>query len=118
MIKKKPFLIARKATLVSLIFTALLISPFQESHAQSKFDSKRKVKKRGKAAEKQKKEDLEAELNISADLRQQHISNQNKDVRKRMKKNKKRAKRYNDHKKSFFLKRWFSSLKIKIKNIF
>ncbi len=88
------------------------------SIAQEKVESSRKIKKRAKKLRKKKKEDRAAERNISEDLRKQHITNQNRDVRKRMKKNKKRAKRYNDGKKSFFLRRWFHKIKVKLQTIF
>lgn len=95
-----------------------LLGAHSTAYAQQKVESKRKLKKRSKQVEKKRQEDRAAELNISEDLRRQHISNQNKEVRKRMKKNKKRAKRHNDNRREFFVSRWYRAIKLKIKTIF
>lgn len=110
--------IGYKVTLVSVLCCFTFFFYPTPVNAQQKIESKRKLKKRSKQVEKKREEDREAELNISEDLRNQHKSNQTKAVRKRMKKNKKRAKRYNDNKKSFFLVRWYKKVAVKIQAIF
>jgi len=116
--KTAHFRISNKVKGIFIISFIILSIISKDSFAQQKIESKRKIKLKNKKIEKKREKDRAAELNISEDLRQQHLSNQNKKVRKRMKKNKKRAKRYNDNKQKFFLARWFKVIKLKVQSIF
>lgn len=116
--KTAHFRISNKVKGLFIISFIILSIISKDSFAQQKIESKRKIKLKNKKIEKKREKDRAAELNISEDLRQQHLSYQNKKVRKRMKKNKKRAKRYNDNKQKFFLARWFKVIKLKVQSIF
>tara|TARA_B100000795_G_scaffold267049_1_gene251201 strand:- start:5663 stop:6037 length:375 start_codon:yes stop_codon:yes gene_type:complete len=116
--RNRAFRIMHKVNALCIIVSVIFSICTQSSFAQQKIESKRKIRQKNKKITDKREEDRAAEINISEDLRKLHISNQNKQVRKRMKKNKKRAKRYNDNKKKFFLFRWFKEVELKIRMLF
>lgn len=76
------------------------------------------MKKRTKELQKKKKEQKKEDVDVSEELRQRHIKNQNKAIRKRMKKNKRRSKRINNNKKEFFLVKWTRNSAIWVQSLF
>lgn len=65
------------------------------------------IKKQEKRLEKKKEERAEDNEKAKNEGIKRHESIQDKDTKKRMKKNKKKANRYNNGKKEPFYKRWF-----------
>ena len=68
------------------------------------------TKDQKRLAKKKKAEAKEAKKETKA-LLKQHMKDQTPEVRKRMKRNARRANRYDEHKREFFIKRWFSHKK-------
>lgn len=104
--------------IILLIGLLIGVANVQELQAQSKPQTTRKMKKRTKELQKKKKEQNKEEVDVSEQLRIQHEKNQSKAVRKRMKRNKKRAKRINNNKGEFFLGKWWRKSSIWIKSVF
>lgn len=86
----------------------LFLCVFQlDAFAQSARKAEKQVNKRKEQLEKQSEnKDSEKQAEIEA-AKQRHLDIQTKEVRKRMKKSRKKADRYNKKKKGFFLTRWF-----------
>ncbi|MGB0403608.1 MAG: hypothetical protein ACPGEG_05875 [Salibacteraceae bacterium] len=76
------------------------------------------MKKRTKELTKKKQDQDKEQVDVSEELRIRHQKNQNKAVRKRMKQNKKRSKRYNNNRGEFFLSKWWRNSGIWLKSIF
>jgi hypothetical protein len=76
------------------------------------------MKKRTKELEKTKDTQIQEQIDISHDLKAQHYSNQSKATKKRMKQNQKRARRYNDGKRTFFASRWWRKINITLQKLF
>lgn len=89
----------------SIIFILLGVFSLTAT-AQSKRVEKT-VENRQAQLEKQDEQKKAAAEKEQEMLKQKHIDMQTKAVQKRMKKARKKAKRYNDNKKEFFLTRWF-----------
>jgi Flp pilus assembly protein TadB len=105
----RPFL------LIVLPFTMLLHTGMAQEGPPS---STRKMKKRTRELEKTKQQQQQEQIDISADLKAQHRSNQSKAVRKRMKKNQKKAARHNDGRREFFGVRWWRSFTVSLQKWF
>ncbi|RLD64661.1 MAG: hypothetical protein DRI84_08460 [Bacteroidetes bacterium] len=97
-----------KLALILLILTTTLgtssCHKWQVRHKQ-----KRDLREREKQ-EKQRQKEAEEQYQ---EVIKQHSKHQSKRSRKEMKRNYKKADRYNNHKKEFFLKRWFKGGKRK-----
>lgn len=100
--------------LIAIIFTMLFAitgHKAQEKNSGPKeksIKSQRKIRKelRFAVGEKRRKEKAEKKA-----IKKYHKRLQTKTVQKRMKSSRKRAVRYNDNKREFFIKRWFTKKK-------
>lgn len=97
----------RLVALLLILFTTLGTTSCHKWQVRHK--QKRDLREREKQANERQKEADEA----YQDAIKQHASHQSKRTRKDMKKNYKKADRYNNNKKEFFLKRWFKGGKRK-----
>ena len=93
--------------LLKLIFVFVLFGLPLTINAQNKPPKQQSLKKRMKDLEKKEKEKDKEDEDVAEYLREKHLENQTKKVRKRMKKSRKKAKRNNNNRKEFFLIRWF-----------
>lgn len=85
----------------------LFIVPLGLSGQNKPPNKKQSLKKRQKELRKKKEEQKKEEEDVAEYLREKHLENQSKKVRKRMKKSRRKAKRINKNRKQFFLIRWF-----------
>lgn len=85
---------------------------------QDKIPSKGKLKRTTKKENRKKGKNDRKTIDASDELRELHRKNQSKATRKRMKRNQKRAKRYNDHKREFFGYRWWNGTVVFVKKVF
>lgn len=92
-----------------IAFVLILILPTTFSCKRWKNNHKRKKDAR-EIARKQKERDAEAQAKYEEAIQRQ-ASIQSPKTRREMKKRYKQADRYNNHKKEFFLKRWFGGKK-------
>ena len=87
------------------ITTIFLLFCFTNALAQKEPKS---VRKRQEQLERQEAEKKRLGEKAHEEGVEKHMKIQTKETRKRMKKNKRKAKRHNDNRNEFFLKRWFS----------
>ena len=99
----------KNAIIIVLLCLPLLLSA-QEAEKGNRSIEKRKKELKKKEQEREKEEKAEYEA-----LLKKHRDNQTKDVRKRMKKTKKRSTKHNENRKGFFLFRPFTKKKRKRK---
>lgn len=90
---------------IILFFIGVLGSTAQ---AQSAKRADKMVQRRQEQLDKQKKEKEKEAYNELEIRKRKHFDMQTKKVQKRMKKSQKKSKRYNENRKEFFIKRWFS----------
>lgn len=87
---------------ILIIFSVTLISI--QSYAQKPQSVEKRKKELIEKEEQRKAEEQQA----IKEMQENHMAIQTKDTRKRMRKSKKKAKRANDHKKGFILRRLFT----------
>lgn len=90
--------------ILSIVITIIVIGLVSNNSYAQEGES---IKKQEKRLEKKKEERAEGNEKVKQEGIDRHESIQDKKTRKRMKKNKKKANRYNDGKKEPFYKRWF-----------
>ena len=95
-----------KKTLLKIFFLLLLLLPLYTLAQESP-----QATKAQKKAESKKKEQVMNEKKAEIEGRKMHNAIQAKEVRKRMKKSKKDANRWNQGKRKFFIARWFEKKK-------
>ncbi|HLG36043.1 MAG TPA: hypothetical protein VI757_14270 [Bacteroidia bacterium] len=95
-----------KKVLIQIIVLVLMLLPVFAMAQEST-----KATKAQKKAESKKKEQVMNERKAEIEGRKQHSAIQTKEVRKRMKKSKKEANRWNKGKRKFFIARWFEKKK-------
>jgi len=96
-----------------LILILLVLSSLLGTSSCHKWQVPHKQKRDLREREKQKEQRQKEAEEKYQDAIKQHASHQSKRTRKEMKRNYKKADRYNNHKKEFFLKRWFKGGKKK-----
>ena len=106
-----------KILIIILIAIIGAMSPYQLM-AQDKIPTKGKLKRTTKKDNRKKGKNDRKTVDASDELRELHRNNQSKATRKRMKRNQKRAKRYNDHKREFFGYRWWNGTVVFVKKVF
>ena len=94
-----------KKVLLKIFFLLLLLLPLYTLAQESK------ATKGQKKAEAKKKEQVMNEKKAEIEGRKMHNAIQTKEVRKRMKKSKKDANRWNQGRRKFFIARWFEKKK-------
>jgi len=102
-----------KVTAITLIMMCAAVAHAQQADAQKQKQSDNAPamgKMQKKVLAKQKAEEKQAEKDRQEALKQ-HMKNQTPAVRKRMKADAHQANLYNEHKREFFLKRWFTKKK-------
>ncbi|MBL7891078.1 MAG: hypothetical protein JNL63_00500 [Bacteroidia bacterium] len=99
--------IFKHIVLLSLFFLPLLAFS-QEAAKTDKEQQPKTTRAQRKEAKKMWKEKRRNERAEKKKIKEHHKRIQTKEVRKRMKKDRKTAIRNNEHKREFFLKRWFS----------
>ena len=95
-----------KKTLLKIFFLLLLLLPLYTLAQESP-----QATKAQKKAESKKKEQVMNEKKAEIEGRKMHNAIQTKEVRKRMKKSKKEANRWNQGRRKFFIARWFEKKK-------
>ncbi|MBK5286041.1 MAG: hypothetical protein JJE25_11625 [Bacteroidia bacterium] len=98
-----------KKVLIKIFLLVFMMLPVFALSQETSSDSK--ATKGQKKAESKKKEQVMNEKKAEIQGRKQHMAIQTKEVRKRMKKSKKDANRWNQGKRKFFILRWFEKKK-------
>jgi hypothetical protein len=97
-----------KRIILIAVFLLPLMAFAQEGAKKDKEQEPKTSRSQRREAKKQWKEQRRNERLEKKKIKDHHKRIQTKTVRKRMKSDKKEAQRNQDHKREFFLKRWFS----------
>jgi len=90
-----------------IVFVLFLLPIFVQAQPEKIKSTEQQKRELAARQEQRKRDDLAAE----GLLKKQHIKNQERHTRKRMRKSKRKAKRNNLNRREFFLKRWFGKKK-------
>lgn len=96
-------------TKLAIIGTFLYLICFSFPSGSIAQQSKAKMEKRSKNAEKRRHQLAAEDEKFAEYSREMHQSNQSKDVQKRMKRNRRKARRHNKNKREFFLVRFYKN---------